>query len=75
MDFEVKSTYSVLVSVSDKRGGSDSIEVTIKVTDVVEVPVTNSDTQTVVLVTQKRKPPLQTPDGSAEVYLPGRLAA
>ena len=70
LDFEVKSTYSVSVSVSDKRGGSDSIEVAIKVTDVVEVPVTNSDTQTVVLVDPEEETAVQTPDGSAEVTFP-----
>ncbi len=36
LDYETKSTYSVTVSVSDGNGGTDSITVTIKVTDVDE---------------------------------------
>ena len=36
LDHETKSSYSVTVSVSDGRGGSDSIAVTINVADVVE---------------------------------------
>ena len=50
LDFEIKKRYSVRVSVSDGKGGSDSISVTIRVTDVVEVPVTDEDHQVVVLV-------------------------
>ncbi len=36
LDFESKSSYEVTVSVSDGKGGSDSITVTINVTDVQE---------------------------------------
>ena len=36
LDFETKSSYSVTVSVSDDNGGSDSISVTINVTDIDE---------------------------------------
>ena len=36
LDFETKSSYSVTVSVSDGKGGSDSIGVTINVTDATE---------------------------------------
>ncbi len=36
LDYETKSTYTVTVSVSDGNSGSDSIEVTINVTDVSE---------------------------------------
>ena len=36
LDFETKSSYSVMVSVSDGKGGTDSINVTINVTDVTE---------------------------------------
>ncbi len=35
-DYETKSSYSVTVSVSDGKGGSDSIDVTIRVIDVYE---------------------------------------
>ncbi len=34
LDFETKTSYTVTVNVSDGRGGSDSISVTINVTDV-----------------------------------------
>ena len=34
LDYESKSSYSVTVSVSDNNGGSDSINVTINITDV-----------------------------------------
>ncbi len=36
LDFETKSSYSVMVSVSDGKGGTDSISVTINVTDATE---------------------------------------
>ena len=37
LDFETKTSYTVVVSVSDGNGGTDSITVTINVTDVNEV--------------------------------------
>ena len=37
LDYETKSSYTVTVSVSDGKGGTDSITVTINVTDVSEV--------------------------------------
>ena len=40
LDFETKSSYAVTVSVSDGNGGTDSIGVTITVTDVNEPPAT-----------------------------------
>ena len=36
LDYETKATYTVTISVSDGNGGTDSINVTINVTDVVE---------------------------------------
>ncbi len=36
LDYENKNSYSITVSVSDGKGGTDSINVTINVTDVVE---------------------------------------
>ena len=39
LDYETKSSYSVTVSVSDSNGGSDSIPVTINVSNVNEAPV------------------------------------
>ena len=41
LDFETKDTYSVTISVSDSNGGSDSITVTISVTNVDETPTNN----------------------------------
>ena len=38
LDYETKKTYTVTVSVSDGNGGTDSINVTINVTDVTELP-------------------------------------
>ena len=40
LDYETKSSYSVTVSVSDVRGGTDSITATINVTDVSEATIT-----------------------------------
>ena len=40
LDFETKSSYAVTVSVSDGKGGSDSIGVTISVTDITETTFT-----------------------------------
>ena len=36
LDYEAKTSYSVTISVSDGKGGSDSIDVTVNVTDVDE---------------------------------------
>ena len=40
LDYETKSSYAVTVAVLDGNGGSDSIDVTITVTDVDEQPAT-----------------------------------
>ena len=40
LNFEAKSSYSVTVTVSDGRGGTDSINLTISITDVNEQPAT-----------------------------------
>ena len=46
LDFETQSSYSVTVSVSDSNGGSDTIDVTIKVTNVNEAPVISEGDRT-----------------------------
>ena len=46
LDHETKSSYAVTISVSDGEGGSDSIVVTINVTDVNETPVFSDGTTT-----------------------------
>ena len=43
LDYETKATYSVTVTASDPGGLSDSIDVTITVTDVDEAPVITGD--------------------------------
>ena len=46
LNYESKSSYSVKVNVSDGNGGSDSIPVTISVTDVNEAPIFANSTAT-----------------------------
>ena len=46
LDYEIKSSYSVTVSVSDDNGGSDSITVTINVTDINEQQTEQADVTT-----------------------------
>ena len=46
LDYETKSSYAVTVSVSDDNGGSDSISVTISVTNVNETPSFPTETAT-----------------------------
>ncbi len=43
LDYETKSSYIVIVTVSDSNGGSDTITVTINITDVTEDVVTETD--------------------------------
>ena len=70
LDFEIRDTYSVTVSVTDGQGGTDSIAVTIRVTDVVDVPVTDEDNQVVVLVDPDDETEVSTPGGDATVTFP-----
>ena len=70
LDFEIRDTYSVTVSVSDGKGGTDSIAVTIRVTDVVEVPVTDEDHQVVVLIDPDDETEVDNPDGDVTVTFP-----
>ena len=69
LDFETRPGYAVGVTVTDGRGGSDSIAVSIGVTDVREVPF-DRDTQTVSRVTPGVGATIVTPDGSGTVALP-----
>ena len=46
LDYETKNTYRVRIEVSDGRGGTDSINVTINITDVDETPPNNAPTFT-----------------------------
>ena len=44
LDFESKSTYTVMVTADDGKKGVATIDVTIAVTDVVEAPIDNPET-------------------------------
>ena len=46
LDYETKSSYAVSISVSDTNDGSDSIAVTIRVTDINEAPSFPTETAT-----------------------------
>ena len=70
LDFEVKSRYSVSLLATDAKGGSDSIIVTITVTDVDEVPITNPVTQAVAVVYPGTGAIITTPDGTGSVTIP-----
>ena len=70
LDYEVKSRYAVSVAVSGSTGSSAYITVTINVTDVVEVPVTNPATETVALVDPEEETEVATPDGKVTVTFP-----
>ena len=52
LDFETKASYSVTVDVSDSKGGSDAIDVTINVTDVNEAPVFTQGTRATLAVAE-----------------------
>ncbi len=70
LDLEVKPTYDLAVTVSDGRGGMDSITVTITLADVQEVPITSPSSQSVGLVDPKAPFSLETPDGTAAIHIP-----
>ena len=70
LDFEVKAAYTFAVVVSDGRGGTDSIVMTIQVTDIDEVPIDNPDTQTVATVYPDSDITVVTPDGVVSVTFP-----
>ena len=56
LDFETKASYSVTVDVSDGKGGSDSITVTINVTNVNEAPVFTQGTRATLAVAENTAP-------------------
>ena len=70
LDYEVKSRYVVSVAVSNGKGGNDYITVSISVTDVVEVPVTDEDNQVIVLVDPDGETKVTTPGGDVTVTFP-----
>ena len=56
LDFETKNSYSVTVDASDGKGGSDSITITINVTDVNEAPVFSQGTRATLAVAEHAAP-------------------
>ena len=70
LDFETKPSYTVVVGVSDGRGAGDAIVVTINLTDLQEVPITNPRTQAVGKVRPDAATTIETPDGAASVTFP-----
>ena len=70
LDFETKSTYRVTMGVFDPTGGSDTITVTITVTDVADVSLVNGTTQMIGVVDSERDTTVSTLDGSVAVTFP-----
>ena len=56
LDYETKTSYSVTVSVSDSNGGSDSIPVTISVSNVNEAPSFAEGTSTTRAIAENTAP-------------------
>ena len=70
LDFERKSSYSVTMGVFDGNGGSDTITVTITVTDVTDVPLASGSTQILGVVDSEDDTTVATLDGSVAVTFP-----
>ena len=70
LDLERKATYEVVMTVTDGRGAVDAIEITIDLTDVLEVPIYNPETQAAGWIGPGGETTVWTPDGSAGVTLP-----
>ena len=72
LDLESKASYEVVMTVSDGRGAVDAIEITIELTDVLEVPIYNPQTQASGRVGPGGETTVRTPDGSAAVHFPAQ---
>ena len=70
LDFETKSTYRVTMGVFDPNGGSDTITVTITVTDVADVSLVNGTTQMIGVVDSEQDTTVSTLDGGVAVTFP-----
>lgn len=70
LDLETTPTYLLNLSVSDGRGGTDSIVVAINLSDIQEVPIKDPPTQASGLVTGETTFYLETPNGTGAVGLP-----
>lgn len=74
MDLEIKPSYLLTLSVSDGRGGTDHIKVSVSLTNIQEIPVTNRSTQSVALFYPEKPFYLETPDGAAAIALPAEFS-
>ena len=72
LDFELKPSYYVVMTVVDGRGAADAIEITIKVIDLTEVPIYSPETQAAALVKPEEATTIETPDGAASVSFPAQ---
>ena len=72
LDFELKPSYYVVMTVVDGRGAADAIEITIKVVDLTEVPIYSPQTQAAALVKPGEATTIETPDGAAPVAFPAQ---
>ena len=72
LDFELKPSYDVVMTVVDGRGAADAIEITIKVIDLTEVPIYSPQTQAAALVKPGEATTIETPDGAAAVTFPAQ---
>ena len=70
LDFETKSSYRVTMGVFDPSGGSDTITVTITVTDVADVSLVSGSTQMMGVVDSEQDTTVSTLDGSVAVTFP-----
>ncbi len=70
LDLESKASYQVVMTVADGRGAVDAIEITIELTDVLEVPIYSPQTQASGRVDPNTAATIRTPDGSAAVHFP-----
>lgn len=72
LDLESKASYEVVMTVTDGRGAGDAIEITIGLTDVLEVPIYNPQTQASGRVAPGSPATLWTPNVSAAVHFPAQ---
>ncbi len=70
LDFESKSSYKVTMGVFDSKGASDTIDVTITVTDVADAPLASGPTQMMGIVDSESETTIWTLDGSVEITFP-----
>ena len=72
LDFELKPSYDVVMTVVDGRGAADAIEITVKVIDLTEVPIYSPETQAAALVKPDESTTIETRDGAASVTFPAQ---